>query len=270
MAAAPRFAAHRGGAGLWPENSLAAFAGALALGIDLLELDVHLSADDEVVVIHDATLERTTEGTGAVQAWPAATLRRLRVRARDGALTDERVPLLDDVLALAARAGAELLLELKGPAFSVRYGRGATGQIEIVSGPAYEGLEERVLVRLDAAGMRAHTTVMAFNPTVIEQMRTLAPSQRTTLLVSRDHVEHAAARATDTVEWAEHLGVTDLGLEHTLIDADVVTGAHAGGLRLGAWTVNDESALCRLAALGVDVITTDRPDLAMRIRDAAR
>ncbi|MGH7342170.1 MAG: glycerophosphodiester phosphodiesterase family protein, partial [Candidatus Rokuibacteriota bacterium] len=56
MGVAPRIAAHRGGAGLWPENSLAAFAGALALGIDLLELDVHLSADGEVVVIHDATL----------------------------------------------------------------------------------------------------------------------------------------------------------------------------------------------------------------------
>jgi glycerophosphoryl diester phosphodiesterase len=117
---APRFAAHRGGAALWPENSLAAFAGALELGIDLLELDVHLSADDEVVVIHDPTLERTTEGTGAVRAQPATTLRRLRLRGRDGALIAEHVPLLDDVLHLAAQAGAELLLEIKGPAFSVR------------------------------------------------------------------------------------------------------------------------------------------------------
>lgn len=270
MAAAPRFAAHRGGAGLWPENSLAAFAGALALGIDLLELDVHLSADGEVVVIHDATLDRTTEGAGPVRSQPAETLRRLRVRARDGALTDGRVPLLDDVLALAACAGAGLLLEIKGPSFSVRYSRGAAGGLEIVSGPTYEGLEERVLARLDAAGMTARTTVMAFNPAVIETVRTLAPSQRTTLLVSRDDVERAAARATDTVGWAGRLGVSDLGLEHTLIDADVVTGAHAGGLRLGAWTPNDERALRHLAGLGVDVITTDRPDLAVRMRDAAR
>ena len=72
--AAPRIAAHRGGAALWPENSLAAFAGALALGVDLLEFDVHQSADGEVVVIHDATLERTTEGTGAVGDQSAATL----------------------------------------------------------------------------------------------------------------------------------------------------------------------------------------------------
>ena len=263
--AAPRIAAHRGGAALWPENSLAAFAGALALGVDLLEFDVHQSADGEVVVIHDATLERTTEGTGPVCAQPAAALRRLRLRDRAGALTDERVPLLDDVLALAARAGAELLLEVKGPAFSVRYGRDIAGQLEVVAGPLYEGLEERVLAHLRASGMTDRTNVMAFNPAVIAGVRSLAPSQRTTLLVGRNHVESAAARPTETVEWAERLGVTDLGPGHTLVDAEVATAARARGLGLIVWTPNDENEMRRQAALGVDVITTDRPDLALRL-----
>lgn len=267
MAAAPRIAAHRGGAGLWPENSLAAFAGALALGIDLLELDVHLSADGEVVVIHDATLERTTEGAGPVRSLSAASLRRLRVRGADGALTEERVPPLDDVLDLAARAGAELLLELKGPSFSVRYARSASGQLETVPGPRYEGMEERVLARLEGAGMADRVIIMAFNPAVITKVRALVPSQRTTLLVGRNHGESATARATDTIEWAARLGVTHLGLDHTLIGADVVEGARARGLVLGAWTPNDETALRRLLTLGVDIITTDRPDLALRIRD---
>ena len=83
--------------------------------------------------------------------------------------------------------------------------------------------------------------------------------------MSRQQVAHAASPATDTTVWAKRLGATDLGLEHTLIDADVVTGAHAHGLRVGAWTPNDEPGLRRLAALGVDVITTDRPDLAKRL-----
>jgi glycerophosphoryl diester phosphodiesterase len=132
----------------------------------------------------------------------------------------------------------------------------------------YDGFEEHVLGRLAAARMRARATIMAFNPAVLATVRALAPSQRTALLVGGDQLERAAARATDTIEWAGRLGVTDLGLEHGLIDAAVVAGARARGLRLGAWTPNDERALRRLATLGVDVITTDRPDLAVRIRGA--
>jgi glycerophosphoryl diester phosphodiesterase len=252
---------------LWPENSLAAFAGALDLGIDLLELDVHLSADAEVVVIHDATLERTTEGTGAVGTQAAAALRRLRLRGPDGALTDERIPLLDDVLALAARAGADMLVEIKGPQWSVRYAPGA-GAADFVAGPTYAGLEERVLARLDEAGMAGRATLMAFNPAVLARFRTLAPARRATLLVGRRNLEQAGARPEDTVQWAAGLGVTDLGLEHTLIAEPVVAAARARAILLGAWTVNDEQALRRLAALGVDVITTDRPDLAVRVREA--
>jgi glycerophosphoryl diester phosphodiesterase len=263
--AAPRIAAHRGGAALWPENSLAAFAGSLALGVDLLEFDVHQSADGEVVVIHDATLDRTTEGTGTVCSQPASTLGRLRLRDRDGALTDERVPLLDDVLALASRSGVELLLEVKGPAFSVRYGRDAGGQVEIVPGPVYEGLEARVLAQLRAGEMIDRTNVMAFNPAVVARVRALAPAQRTTLLVGRSHVESAAARPTETVQWATRLGVTHLGPGHTLVDAEVTACARARDLGLIVWTPNDETEIRRLSALGVDVITTDRPDLARRL-----
>ena len=87
-------AAHRGGALLWPENSLLAFRNALALGTDLLELDVHLTADGELVVIHDPTLERTSTGTGAVGGARLADLAGTRLRARDGAVTDEPVPTL--------------------------------------------------------------------------------------------------------------------------------------------------------------------------------
>jgi glycerophosphoryl diester phosphodiesterase len=263
----PRIAAHRGGAALWPENSLAAFAGAVALGADLLEFDVHQSADAEVVVIHDATLDRTTEGTGPVGSQPASTLRRLRLRDRTGALTDERLPLLDDVLALVSPTRALLLLEMKGPLFSVRYGRDAAGQIEIVPGPRYEGLEERVLERLHARGMARRTNVMSFSPEIIASIRLLAPGQRTTLLVGRNHLESAAATATEMMALARGFGVTDFGPGHTLVDAEAVAAAHAAGLGLIVWTPNDEPEIRRLITLGVDVLTTDRPDLAVRIRE---
>ncbi|MBI2555390.1 MAG: glycerophosphodiester phosphodiesterase family protein [Candidatus Rokubacteria bacterium] len=81
-------AAHRGGAQLWPENSLLAFRNAIALGADFLEFDVHLSKDGEVVVIHDPTLDRTTTGSGAVKGRTIAELKALRLKDRAGAVTE--------------------------------------------------------------------------------------------------------------------------------------------------------------------------------------
>src|SRR5919201_4383687 len=104
----PLYVAHRGGAARWPENSLTAFRGAIAGGARLLELDVHLTSDGEVAVIHDPTLDRTTSGTGPLARCTAADLRRARLRGVDGVLTDDCVPTLDEVLAVAAPAGVGL------------------------------------------------------------------------------------------------------------------------------------------------------------------
>ena len=83
----PLIAAHRGGAGLWPEASLGAFRNAIALSVDFLELDLHLTADGQVVVIHDPTLDRTTTARGAVRGVTRAELAATRIRARDAGLT---------------------------------------------------------------------------------------------------------------------------------------------------------------------------------------
>lgn len=248
-----RIAAHRGGAGLWPENSLLAFASAIALGSDLLELDVHLARDRTVAVIHDATLERTTDGTGPVASATAADLRRLRLRGPGGAApTDEHVPTLDEVLAAvtATPAPVGLLVEVKGPGPGVRY----------------EGLEELVLAALARAGLQTRATVMAFNPGVIARVRELAPRARTTCLVSRGMVERAGARPVETVDWAVAAGATDLGVEYTLADERLTAAARAASLTLGVWTVNDPDDIRRMLGLGVDIVTSDRPDLARRLQ----
>ena len=101
-ARATLLAAHRGGSLLWPENSLLAFKNALALGADFIEFDVHLSRDGEVVVIHDATLDRTTTGTGSVRDRTLAELKTLRLKDRSGTVSQEPVPTLDEVAAVAA------------------------------------------------------------------------------------------------------------------------------------------------------------------------
>jgi len=244
-----RIAAHRGGSALWPENSLLAFRSAIALGCDLLELDVHQGRDGVVAVIHDATVERTTDGRGAVASLTAADLRGLRLRGLDGTSSAEHVPTLEEVLAAVAPSPAGLLIEVKGPSPAERY----------------DELEERVLAAVTAAGLQARATIMAFDPRVIVRVRELLPRMRTSFLVDRAAVEPAGVPPEVTIDWARETGATDVGLQYSLLNERVVAAARAASLTLGVWTVNEESAMRRMLALGVDVLTTDRPDLARRI-----
>jgi glycerophosphoryl diester phosphodiesterase len=264
----PRYVVHRGGAARWPENSMRAFTSAIALGAEILELDVHLTADGEVAVIHDPTLDRTTTGTGPVAARTAAELRAVRLKGPDGTPIDEGVAMLGEVLAVAAPAGVALLVEIKTPGPAVVYERAGPGA-RAVPGRRYEGLERKVIDALATAGVAERALVMAFNPAVVAQLRALAPALRTALLVDRHHVHGAGVASVAAVEWAQEAGVTFLGLHHALCDGGVVEAARRAGILVGVFTVNDEDDMRRLAALGVDVIITDRPDLATRMRAEA-
>ena len=138
-----RYVAHRGGAAQWPENSLTAFRHAIAGGAQILECDVHLTADGEVVVIHDPTLDRTTSARGPVSGCTAADLAAARLRGPDGVPTDDCVPTLREVLALAAPAVLAFLVEMKTPGPAVRYERRGDRFVS-VPGARYEGLERTV------------------------------------------------------------------------------------------------------------------------------
>src|SRR5438132_11681272 len=144
-----RLAAHRGGARLWPENSLRAFRESLALGADLVELDVHLTADGALAVIHDATLRRTTDRLGRVRTRTAAELRRARLRGPDRRLTTEHLPMLEDALAIVAAAGGGVLVEVRVP--GRRLGVRSFPGSRIRLGASYKGSEERRLEALTSA-----------------------------------------------------------------------------------------------------------------------
>jgi glycerophosphoryl diester phosphodiesterase len=265
---APLYVAHRGGAAQWPENSLTAFRNAIAAGAKILELDVHLTADGEVAVIHDPTLDRTSDGHGPVAACTKADLDRARLRAPGGAPSEDCVPTLSDVLALAAPAGVGILVEIKTPGRAARYERRGD-QVVAAPGARYEGLERRVLEALAKFGMAERAFVLAFNPAVLAEIRALAPGQPTALLVERHDVEESGARPVEAVEWARQARANFLGLHYTLCDAALVEAAHAVGISVGVFTVNDEAAMRRLAGYGVDVIISDRADLVARLQAEA-
>lgn len=243
------FAAHRGGARLWPENSLLAFRRALELGADFVELDVHLARDGQVVVIHDPTLERTTTGMGEVRATTLPDLQKLRLRDSGGSRTDEPVPMLEEVLDLVAPSAAALLLEIKTALRRERY----------------NGVEDRVLELLRARGLGARTVVTSYETAVLRRVRELDSAIRTGLVVSEWSLDRQGASPETAIEWATVAGATDIAFQYTLLAPAVLATARQRGLRVAAWTVNDDAEMRRMIELGVDIVITDRPDLAKEV-----
>jgi glycerophosphoryl diester phosphodiesterase len=245
--AASLFAAHRGGALLWPENSLLAFRNALALGADYLEMDVHLTRDGEVVVIHDPTLDRTTTGTGPVRERTLAELGALRLKDPTGAVTEERIPTLDQVVALAVAARRQILLEIKTDEQRRRY----------------PGIEEKVFAVLDRHRFAPSAIVMGFEAETWRRVRQLRPEARAGALYSPRTLP--ATGLEPELQSLRQAGVAFVGLGQALVSPDVVAAARRAGLTLGVWTVNEREAIARFIGQGVGVVITDRPDLAREL-----
>ena len=246
----PGVAAHRGGALLWPENSLLAYREALALGVEFVETDVHLTADAAVVVLHDATLDRTTTGTGAVRERTLADLSGLRLRAADGRPTGEGVPTLAQQLDLVAPSRAGLLLEIK-------------------AGPGrrrYPDIEEKALALVRDHGLLDRTVVMAFEPETVLRVRELAPAVPTAALIARGRDRREQLTGEEALDRARAVRATHVGVNFRLLDERVVGAVQRAGMAVGAWTVNEEADIRHVLGLGVDVLITDRPDLALKLR----
>lgn len=228
LAARTKVVAHRGYSAIAPENTLAAFRAAIDDGADAIEFDVRLTRDGHPVIMHDATVDRTTNGRGAVAALTLAEVRELTANRRFAPrFADERVPTLDEVLALA-RGRAMALAELKAP-------------------------DRARLPGLLAAALRRHdmarsTLVISFHAASLRAFRKLAPD----VPVGRLALPyHPPARRALEVRADAALGFFGA------LDRRAVGRAHRAGLEAYAWTVNDPAALARVASLGVDGIISD-------------
>ena len=246
----PRLFAHRGGAREAPENTLAAFANGLRSGADRLELDVHGTADGHVVVIHDATLDRTTNGSGEVRAHTLAEIQRLdaghHFRDESGAYSFRgrgvRVPTLGEVV--SGFPGVPLNIEIK--------------QLE----PA---IEEAVLAVFDRFSARAQVLLAAEDGRIMRRIRAAAGGMLTGSSVE-DVV--AFAEAWEAGVLASHrppgvaLQVPPDFLGKPLVTAELVEWAHRLGMEVHVWTIDGEAEMERLLGLGVDGIMTDLPHRA--------
>jgi glycerophosphoryl diester phosphodiesterase len=240
----PLIASHRGGAFPWPENSLRAFRESAGLRIEQVECDVHLSADGEVVVMHDATLERMTDARGPVAALDAAALRRVRVKGTDG----EAVPTLAEFLGVLKPTPIAPRVEIKAD----------------VSGQPYPGAVARTLEVLDAAGMRARSWVIGFNaPEMAEVLEAGGLAGVAWLLEARTWRDLGLP---GVVAVARSYGFPEIGVHEQVLDVEPVAALRAAGIGIGVWGANHEASIRRAMKLGVDVLTTDDPRLAVELR----
>ncbi|MEV5974152.1 glycerophosphodiester phosphodiesterase family protein [Streptomyces sp. NPDC051921] len=212
---------HRGVMGVAPENTLRSFVRAEQAGMDAIELDLHLSKDGALVVMHDADVDRTTDGTGPISGKTLAELRELD--AGDG----ERIPVFEEVLA-AVRAPL---------------------QAEIKDVAAARALAEVIRAR-DLTG---RVEVLSFHDEALAEIRGLVPGVRTALVA--DHGQ------SDVVERALAVGAAALVLNIRYLTQATVERAHAAGLRVIGWVVNTQDDLRLVRALGLDGATTDRPEI---------
>lgn len=239
-------ASHRGGAFLWPENSLTAFRETARLSLEQAECDVHALADGQVAVLHDATLERTTDGKGAVAALTTDELRRLRVKGCRG----EAPPLLDGMLEALAGSAVAPRIEIKADA----------------QGRAYPALVPRVLGALDRAAMRAASWIIAFDANVAAEAAAHGGLAGVAWLLEDATWRGLGLRGTIAV--AQAYGFPEIGVNQRQLDAESCEALRAAGLRVSVWGANHEASIQRMLDLRIDVLTTDDPPLAIALRNA--
>ncbi|SSC67933.1 glycerophosphodiester phosphodiesterase family protein [Ciceribacter selenitireducens] len=236
---------HRGARNLWPENSLQGFRNVLELGVDAVEFDVHLTDAGELLVIHDATLERTTEGQGPVRALTPEA--RLNVKLKD---SDETIPTLSDVLSvLAAADGLPLHVEIKSDE----------------TGTPYPGIVEKIAAELAAQGLAGRSYLTSFDVSVLEECRRIAPDIARLVSVNAAWAERQGGLKS-FIKQVEGL-VEIVAIHHELMEAewDLITGLlplH----RLCVWTLNDEALIGKWLERGIGHLTSDSPDLALDLR----
>lgn len=234
---------------------MAAFRLGLEYGADALELDVHLSRDGRLAVIHDPSLARTTNQSGLVADFTMAELQGFDAAARffGKAYGPQPIPVLEEVLELLAREEyrhVAIQLEVKVRA----------------DGSRYEGIEAEIIRLLGVYGMMERTIILSFDFPTLQTIAGLEPRLQRCALIGRAYLAGigkagpAAVAEEIAALSVEYVGVREDSLSKPLYDA-----LRSKGLRIGAWTVNDLPRMQELKQLGVDFITSDRPDLLQEL-----
>ena len=231
--------AHRGASALAPENTMAAFRLALEAKANIIELDVHLSKDDEVIVIHDNTVNRTTNGRGRVKDLSLEELKELdagRWFARSFA--GQRIPTLEEVLQLPVNS-AKINIELKGNL------------------KEYPLLPQKVVAVIQKCNAQKRSVITSFNTEYLEKINALAP----VLEIGEIHYMHFPHKWNSNVKKY----ASEINPLWFFVTRSFVTKAHSRGIRVHPWTINNRFVVSRLLGLGIDGMITNDPDRLFQV-----
>lgn len=232
--------AHRGASYSAPENTIAAIRKAQEMGADAIEIDVHLSKEGHVVVIHDLILDRTTNGSGLVASYTLKELKALDAGIKfSKEFKGERIPLLSEVFDFIKQYNMEILIELKGWAHH------------------YEGMEEKVIELINKYNFKDRAIVTSFQKDKILEIKKIDPSMKTGInfyyLGAKPELYVEKVRA-DAVYIPNFCFNEERAKEKIKILKD-------SGYIVGTFTPNDKKAMMKVIRLGVDDILTNRPDM---------
>jgi len=238
--------AHRGASEDCPENTMAAFRQAETEGADRIELDVQLTRDGRVIVMHDETIDRTSTGRGAVAEVAITDLEGLDAGSWFSSdFASEPIPSLEDVLAWTASSGMHLNIELKNHRGDLEARQLARAVVALL------GEDESAL---------AEVQISSFDRAAVAEAADACPRCDVALLWEANDDE-------DPLEVVAETGADSLNLSHRYVTARLVSEAHRSGVPIRVYTVNDEADIRRAMALGVDAIITDRPEEARAALD---
>jgi glycerophosphoryl diester phosphodiesterase len=231
--------AHRGASARFPENTLLAFRQAIQQGVDALEIDIQRTADGELVVLHDLTLERTTNGTGNVRDHSLQEIRQL------DAGQNERVPLLTEVIQLAQEAQIRLCVEIKGLT------------------PAEElAIAEGIVRTLEAADFIGQAIVTSFSPPALLQAKAANPELS---LMLDPSPQDGSLSPRQICAQALRAGANSLSYDFRFLTPEIVRECRLTGLAMWPWDPDEPEEIRKVLSLDVQGVMTNCPDVLNRV-----
>jgi glycerophosphoryl diester phosphodiesterase len=231
--------AHRGASGTRPENTMVSFRRAMEIGADYIELDTRPTTDGVAVIMHDSTVDRTTDGAGRVSDLTLEQIKKLNAGSWFAAeYAPERVPTLPEVIALTADK-VPLSLEIKAA-----------------------GVEKQAVAALRESGNH-DSFISSFNEDCLRRVREIDPEMPIELIVGNDPL--SADEIRELIERTRNLGARILAPSYRGVTPELVAAAEAAEIDLICWTVNDREDMKRMLDLGVKAITTNYPEVLQEL-----